>query len=71
MIKEELLSILTEVMKADGNISPEEEKELYIFSTIISQPVESESKSIRNKVITSIKRTNKTISDVFSTKKKG
>jgi uncharacterized protein YaaW (UPF0174 family)/uncharacterized tellurite resistance protein B-like protein len=68
VIKEELLVILTEVMKADGNISLEEDKELLKLSSIISEPGETEAKSIRNKVITSIKRTNKTISDVFSTK---
>lgn len=56
VVKEELLAILTEVMKADGSISPEEELELDKFSKIILEQGESKTGSTAKAVIRSINR---------------
>lgn len=68
VIKEELLTILTEVMKADGNISPEEEKELEKLSNIIAEKGEAEAGSIAEKVIDSINRTKQSITEIVMAK---
>lgn len=68
VIKIELLTILTEVMKADGNISPEEEKELEKLSSIINEQGEVEAGSIAETVIDSINRTKQSITDIFMAK---
>lgn len=68
VIKVELLTILTEVMKADGNISPEEDKELEKLSIIINEQGEAEAGSIAEIVNDSINRTKQSITDFFSTK---
>lgn len=68
VIKEELLTILTDVMKADGIISPEEEKEFAELSIIINAQGEAEAGSIAEIVNDSINRTKQSIIDFFSTK---
>lgn len=68
VIKEELLTILTEVMKADGNMSPDEDKELEKLSIIITENGEIEAGGIAETVIGSISKTKKSITDIFKTK---
>ncbi len=68
VIKVELLTILTEVMKADEHISPEEEKELEKLSIIINEQGEAEARSVAETVIGSINKTKQSITDFISTK---
>jgi len=68
VIKEELLTILNEIMKADGKITLEEEKEFKKLSAIISEKGEQEAENIASKVTGSINRTKQAIVDLITAK---
>lgn len=68
MVKEELLVILTEVMKADGSISPEEEIELDKLSNIILERGEPKTGSTAKAVIRSFNRRKNSIENMISAK---
>jgi len=68
VIKEDLLTILTEVMKADGNISPEEEIELEILSNIILARGEANNGSTAKTVIRSLNKRKNSIKDMLCAK---
>lgn len=68
MVKKELLTILADVMNADGHISPEEERELKKLSNIINEQGEPEANTAFKGIIASINRRKQAILDIFSAK---
>jgi uncharacterized protein YaaW (UPF0174 family)/tellurite resistance protein len=68
VVKKELLTILADVMNADGHISPEEERELEKLSIIINEQGDTKADSVAKSVIASIYRRKQTFIDIFSAK---
>lgn len=70
VIKHEILTVLKELMNADGSISPEEQSEFIKLSNIISDLSDSENESLTKKVMDEIKRRKHNIEELISYREK-
>jgi uncharacterized protein YaaW (UPF0174 family) len=68
VIKKELSSLLTEIMNADEEVSPEEEKELEMLNKIINEPAEGEVRSSSKNILDSIERRKEAIREIIKLK---
>jgi uncharacterized tellurite resistance protein B-like protein/uncharacterized protein YaaW (UPF0174 family) len=68
VVKSEIISIIFEIMNADGNISPEEKIEFERLSQIINEQGDAEAENIADMVSVSLKKKKQILVDFFSSK---
>lgn len=68
VIKTELSVILTDIIHADGEVTPEEERELESLIAILNKPVEPEVSSSASSILNVLKRRKEAVVDIINTK---
>lgn len=68
VIKSELSAILTDIIHADGEVTPEEERELESLIATLNKPVEPEVSSSASSILNVLKRRKEAVVDIINAK---